>query len=111
MVFYASDFVRARETAAEALAALQTLAPQASPMDLPLAADDAHVGVGAEAGTGVMDGGGRARNAVGGGEDGVCLEPLLRERFFGELEGLPVAVYNDVWPLDLEVSQRNLEAS
>ena len=29
----------------------------------------------------------------------------LRERWFGDLDGEDVGTYNDVWPLDLEVSR------
>ena len=39
--------------------------------------------------------------------------PLLRERWFGELDGLPLKNYNQVWPRDLVSAQhahRGVEA-
>ena len=39
-------------------------------------------------------------------EEGVVHTPLLRERWFGELDGLPLKNYNQIWPRDL-VSARH----
>ena len=34
-------------------------------------------------------------------DEGVVRTPLLRERWFGELDALPLKNYNQVWPRDL----------
>lgn len=70
-VFISSDFTRAKQTAHEAIAALNNI----------LGFED----------------GSRANPP----HWNVHLNALLRERFFGELDAQPLIFYNWVWPLDL----------
>jgi len=72
LVVYSSDFLRARETAAESVAAIWEggLLPAEVTAAAPPPAVNQHLG--------------------------------LRERWFGQLDGNDVKTYNEVWPLDLE---------
>lgn len=86
--FYSSDFTRAWQTAEEALRAVRNV--------VEFEADVCRVD-GEE---------GRPRAADGAGSDvalpaGVVRTALLRERWFGSLDGLPLRNYQRVWPRDL----------
>ena len=89
LAFVSSDFTRAWQTAEEALAAVSRIVEfeqQACEYDETRPREECAL--------------------LATPEEGVVRTPLLRERWFGELDGLPLKNYNQVWPRDL-VSARH----
>lgn len=89
LVFVSSDFTRAKQTAEEALTAVQAIVEyeMAVCKGDPSRPDAACELLAAPLSLGVV------------------LTPLLRERWFGSLDTLPLKNYNKIWPRDLVSAQ------
>jgi|EP00908_Phaeocystis_cordata_P017056 broad specificity phosphatase PhoE len=84
LAFVSSDFTRAWQTADESLSAVQRIVEfeqQACEFDDTRPQEECAL--------------------LATPDEGVVRTPLLRERWFGELDALPLKNYNQVWPRDL----------
>jgi len=98
LAFVSSDFTRAWQTAEESLAAVARIVEfeqQACEYDET-----------SRPGPGFDETRQQECALLATPEEGVVRTPLLRERWFGELDGLPLKNYNQIWPRDL-VSARH----
>ena len=98
LAFVSSDFTRAWQTAEESLAAVSRIVEfeqQACEFDET-----------SRPGPGFDETRQQECALLATPEEGVVRTPLLRERWFGELDGLPLKNYNQIWPRDL-VSARH----
>ena len=98
LAFVSSDFTRAWQTAEESLAAVSRIVEfeqQACEYDET-----------SRPGPGFDETRQQECALLASPEEGVVHTPLLRERWFGELDGLPLKNYNQIWPRDL-VSARH----
>ena len=93
LAFVSSDFTRAWQTAEESLAAVSRIVDFEQQACL---YDET-----SRPGPGFDETRQQECALLASPEEGVVRTPLLRERWFGELDGLPLKNYNQVWPRDL----------